>query len=133
MRLRSIQLALLLPAKAHFAASGLCGTTLGLMAIAVLTSSNVVRSLGPSPETTTLGGGSPRRVPERTAEAQEGVAPGQGDDPTVGAGGASPVGTLLECTNRFITSPRGLNNRPRKTLGYMKPSEKLAEVLADTG
>ena len=26
-----------------------------------------------------------------------------------------------------------LNNRPRKTLGYMKPSEKLAEVLADTG
>jgi transposase, IS30 family len=25
-----------------------------------------------------------------------------------------------------------LNNRPRKTLGYMKPSEKLAEVLAST-
>jgi IS30 family transposase len=31
---------------------------------------------------------------------------------------------------RFAAS---LNNRPRKTLGYMKPSEKLAEVLADTG
>jgi len=28
---------------------------------------------------------------------------------------------------------RSLNNRPRKTLGYMKPSEKLAEFLADTG
>ena len=27
---------------------------------------------------------------------------------------------------------RSLNNRPRKTLGYMKPSEKLAELLAHT-
>ena len=26
-----------------------------------------------------------------------------------------------------------LNNRPRKTLGFMKPSEKLAELLAHTG
>jgi IS30 family transposase len=26
-----------------------------------------------------------------------------------------------------------LNNRPRKTLGYMKPSEKLSEILALTG
>jgi len=26
-----------------------------------------------------------------------------------------------------------LNNRPRKTLGYLKPSEKLAEVIAQTG
>jgi transposase, IS30 family len=31
---------------------------------------------------------------------------------------------------RFAQS---LNNRPRKTLGYMKPSEKLAELLALTG
>ena len=28
---------------------------------------------------------------------------------------------------------RSLNNRPRKTLGYMKPSEKLAELIAHTG
>ena len=28
---------------------------------------------------------------------------------------------------------RSLNNRPRKTLEYMKPSEKLAELLALTG
>ena len=28
---------------------------------------------------------------------------------------------------------RSLNNRPRKTLGFMKPSEKLAELLAPTG
>jgi transposase, IS30 family len=28
---------------------------------------------------------------------------------------------------------RSLNNRPRKTLGYLKPSEKLAEILATTG
>jgi transposase, IS30 family len=28
---------------------------------------------------------------------------------------------------------RSLNNRPRKTLGFMKPSEKLAELLASTG
>jgi IS30 family transposase len=27
---------------------------------------------------------------------------------------------------------RSLNGRPRKTLGYMTPSEKLAEFLADT-
>ena len=26
-----------------------------------------------------------------------------------------------------------LNNRPRKTLGFMKPSEKLAELIAHTG
>jgi IS30 family transposase len=32
--------------------------------------------------------------------------------------------------NRFA---RSLNDRPRKTLGYMKPSEKLAELLAHTG
>jgi IS30 family transposase len=28
---------------------------------------------------------------------------------------------------------RSLNNRPRETLGFMKPSEKLAELLAHTG
>jgi IS30 family transposase len=28
---------------------------------------------------------------------------------------------------------RSLNNRPRKTLGFMKPSEKLTEILALTG
>lgn len=27
---------------------------------------------------------------------------------------------------------RSLNNRPRATLGFMKPSEKLAELLALT-
>ena len=34
-----------------------------------------------------------------------------------------------EDLNRFA---RSLNNRPRKTLGFMKPSEKLAELLAHT-
>jgi IS30 family transposase len=28
---------------------------------------------------------------------------------------------------------QSLNNRPRKTLGYMKPSERLAELIAHTG
>jgi transposase, IS30 family len=28
---------------------------------------------------------------------------------------------------------RSLNNRPRKTLGFMKPSEKLTEIRALTG
>jgi IS30 family transposase len=28
---------------------------------------------------------------------------------------------------------QSLNNRPRETLGFMKPSEKLAEFLALTG
>ena len=30
------------------------------------------------------------------------------------------------------TIARSLNNRPRKRLGYMKPSERLAELLAMT-
>jgi IS30 family transposase len=45
-----------------------------------------------------------------------------------------PKGTDLsvhspEDLKRFADS---LNNRPRKTLGYMKPSEKLADLFADT-
>jgi len=28
---------------------------------------------------------------------------------------------------------RSLNGRPRKTLGYVTPSEKLAEIVAATG
>lgn len=45
-----------------------------------------------------------------------------------------PKGTDLsvhtpEDLKRFENS---LNNRPRKTLGYLKPSEKLAELFADT-
>lgn len=46
-----------------------------------------------------------------------------------------PKGTDLsvhsaEDLTRFA---RSLNNRPRETLGFMKPSEKLAEILALTG
>jgi IS30 family transposase len=33
----------------------------------------------------------------------------------------------------LVRFAQSLNNRPRKTLGYMKPSEKLAEFLALTG
>lgn len=46
-----------------------------------------------------------------------------------------PKGTDLfahsaEDLARFAAS---LNNRPRKTLGFMKPSERLAEIVASTG
>ena len=46
-----------------------------------------------------------------------------------------PKGTDLSLLtpNDLARIARSLNNRPRKTLGYMKPSEKLAELLALTG
>ena len=41
---------------------------------------------------------------------------------------------LSKVTKRDLTAiQRSLNGRPRKTLGYMTPSEKLAEVVALTG
>src|SRR5690242_9947242 len=46
-----------------------------------------------------------------------------------------PKGTDLSVHSAedLASIARSLNNRPRKTLGFMKPSEKLAELLAHTG
>ena len=46
-----------------------------------------------------------------------------------------PKGTDLSVhsADHIADIARSLNNRPRKTLGYMKPSEKLAELIACTG
>jgi IS30 family transposase len=46
-----------------------------------------------------------------------------------------PKGTdlSLHSAEDLARIARSLNNRPRKTLGFMKPSEKLAELLAHTG
>ena len=45
-----------------------------------------------------------------------------------------PKGTNLSIhsADDLVRFQRSLNNRPRETLGYMKPSEKLAELLALT-
>jgi IS30 family transposase len=46
-----------------------------------------------------------------------------------------PKGTDLSehSAEHLAEIARSLNNRPRKSLGFMKPSEKLAELLAPTG
>ena len=46
-----------------------------------------------------------------------------------------PKGTDLSVPPREISTriARSLNDRPRKTLGFMKPSERFAELLAMTG
>jgi IS30 family transposase len=46
-----------------------------------------------------------------------------------------PYGTNLSVhtADDLTRYARSLNNRPRKTLGYLKPSERLAEILAHTG
>jgi IS30 family transposase len=44
--------------------------------------------------------------------------------------GTDLSGHTAEDLARFAQS---LNNRPRKALGYMKPSEKLAKLIALTG
>jgi len=46
-----------------------------------------------------------------------------------------PRGTDLSgySSQELARVARSLNNRPRKTLGFMKPSEALTELLASTG
>jgi IS30 family transposase len=43
------------------------------------------------------------------------------------------TGLSVHTAGELARLAASLNNRPRKTLGFMKPSEKLAELLAHTG
>ena len=59
----------------------------------------------------------------------------QDDDAFVSMGAADADVVQLSPLNArdLRRIERSLNDRPRKTLGYMKPSEKLAELIAHTG
>ena len=58
----------------------------------------------------------------------------QDDDAFVSMGAADADVVQLSPLNArdLRRIERSLNDRPRKTLGFMKPSEKLAELLALT-
>jgi IS30 family transposase len=51
--------------------------------------------------------------------------------PTFPRFGASRKARTIHAEDLAVIA-ESLNNRPRKTLGYLKPSEKLAELLATT-
>jgi hypothetical protein len=49
-----------------------------------------------------------------------------------GAANRMPLLVRGAASQNLIEAQNSLNGRPRKTLGYMTPSEKLAQVLALT-